>query len=249
MGAMTDSWSQALSIWPEPQSSHIGFGSQPSALWKVIWYWFLTVCQNSYTYISTEDLFPFMTTTRSGLHTTPTVIAWWQWNIPLVLPPIHTCYTPPPHMHIPVWEASICKVPPDPPITGPLGSSNQGSTWGGNISNNNGSWSITLTPGNTPTLGRTPNPNPGGTPNSSSDLNPDPDVNSDLSNHESFQSSHLIHGRVPEPTEMIANAMGKLVDFFMKDKQEGKGKSKRRSPLTGTGYNKSSILNLDKHTT
>ena len=117
-----------------------------------------------------------------------------------------------------------------------------------NISHNNGSQTITPTPGNAPTLGRIPNSNPGGTPNPSSDPNPDSDVDSDLSHHKSFQSCCLRHGRVPEPNEMIANAMSNLIDFIMKDKQEGKNKSKRGIPLTGTGYNKSSILNLDKHT-
>ena len=55
-------------------------------------------------------------------------------------------------------------------------------------------------------------PNPGGE---------DPDLDDDpiLSDHGSFRSSHLQCGNVPEPTELLAQAMSRLVDFVTHDKQ------------------------------
>ena len=56
-------------------------------------------------------------------------------------------------------------------------------------------------------------PNPGG-----EDLDPDDDPI--LSNHGSFRSNRLQRGNVPEPTELLAQAMSKIVDFVTHDKQE-----------------------------
>ena len=56
-------------------------------------------------------------------------------------------------------------------------------------------------------------PNPRGT-----DLNLD--NNPILSNHNSFRSNCSRRGNVPEPTELLAQAMSKLVDFVTHDKQE-----------------------------
>ena len=56
-------------------------------------------------------------------------------------------------------------------------------------------------------------PNPGGE-------DPNPDNNPILSDHSSFRSDHLQHSNVPEPTELLAQAMSRVVDFVTKDKQE-----------------------------
>ena len=69
----------------------------------------------------------------------------------------------------------------------------------------------------------TPSPNnaalQGGAPNPrGKDLDPDDDPI--LSDHGSFRSNHSQCGNVPEPTELLAQAMSKLVDFVTHDKQE-----------------------------
>ena len=71
----------------------------------------------------------------------------------------------------------------------------------------------TPSPNNATLQGSTPNP--GG-----KDLDPDPDDDPIPSNHGSFRSNRSQHSNVPKPTELLAQAMSKLVDFVTHDKQE-----------------------------
>ena len=116
-------------------------------------------------------------------------------------------------MCTPICEASICKVTGDPPVAG----------LSGTVTGNNGE------PPNNPSSGDimpmpsmpSPNsaalqgnaPNPGG-----EDLNLDDDpISSDCG---SSRSNCSQCGNVPEPTELLAQAMGRLIDFVTNDKQE-----------------------------
>ena len=116
-------------------------------------------------------------------------------------------------MHTPIHEASIHEVMGDPP----------GAGLSGTTTGNNGKHPNDPSSGNTMLTPSTPSannatlqgnaPNPGG-----EDLNPDDDPI--LSDHGSFRSNCSQCGNVPEPTELLAQAMSKLVDFETHDKQE-----------------------------
>ena len=149
-----------------------------------------------------------MTNTRSGLTiwTTPTVAAWWRRrNISqgmIINPLFQYQYLPPPSMHTTICEASIHEVSDDSPVAG-LSETRTSNDSG---SPNNHSSSDTLTPG-------TSCPNnaaiQGNAPNSGGkDLNLDDD--STLSDHNSFRSDFSWHSNVPEPNELLAQAMSML---------------------------------------
>ena len=116
-------------------------------------------------------------------------------------------------MCTPICEASICEVMGDTQMAGPSGSTTSNN---GEPPNNPSSGDTMPTPStpspNNPTLqGNTPNPR---------GEDPDPDDDPILSNHGSFRSNRSRCGNVPEPTELLAQAMSKLVDFVTHDKQE-----------------------------
>ena len=116
-------------------------------------------------------------------------------------------------MHTPIREASICEVTGDPQVAGPSGS----------MTGNNGEPPNDPDGGDTTPMPSTPSPNnatlPGNAPNPrGEDLNLDD--NPIPSDHDSFRSNCSQCGNVPEPTELLAQAMSKLVDFVTHDKQE-----------------------------
>ena len=122
-------------------------------------------------------------------------------------------YLPPPNMHTPIHEASIREVMGDLQMARPSGSA----------TGNNGEPPNDPSSGDTTPMPSTPSPNnatlQGNTPNPrGEDLDPDDDPI--LSDHGSFRSNHSWRGNVPEPTELLAQAMSKLVDFVTHDKQE-----------------------------
>ena len=122
-------------------------------------------------------------------------------------------YSPPLNMCTPIREASICKVTGDPQVAGPSGSmtSNNGKPPNDPSSGNTTPTPSTPSPNNTTLQGNAPNPR---------GEDPDPDDNPILSNHGSFRSNCSQCSNVPEPTELLAQAMSKLVDFVTHDKQE-----------------------------
>ena len=159
-----------------------------------------------------------MTNTRSGLttRTTPMVAARRQKKIPqgtIINPPFRHCYSPPLNMRTPICEASIHEVTGNPQVAGPSSS----------MAGNNGEPPNDPSSGDTMLTPSTPSPNnatlQGNVPNpGGEDLNLDD--NPILSDHDSFRSSHSRRGNVPKPTELLAQAMSKLVDFVTHDKQE-----------------------------
>ena len=167
-----------------------------------------------------QIVFPkiLMTNTRSGLttQTTPTVAARCQKKIPqgtIINPPFRHRYSPPPNMRTPICEASIHEVTGGLPLAGPSGS----------MTRNNGEAPNDPSSGDTMPMPSTPSPNnatvQGNAPNpGGEDSNPDDDPI--LSDHDSFRSNRSRCGNVPEPTELLAQAMRKLVDFVTHDKQE-----------------------------
>ena len=116
-------------------------------------------------------------------------------------------------MRTPIREASIHKVTGDPPVAGPSSSATGNNSEAPNdpSSGNTMPTPSTPSPNNATLQGNAPNP--GG-------KDPNPDDDPILSNHDSFRSNRLRHGNVPEPTELLAQAMSKLVDFVTHDKQE-----------------------------
>ena len=116
-------------------------------------------------------------------------------------------------MHTPTHEASIHKVTGDPPVAGPSGSatSNDGEPPNDPSSSDTMPMPSTPSPNNTTLQGNAPNP--GGE-------DPNPDNNPTPSNHGSFRSGHLQCSNVPKPTELLAQAISKLVDFVTYDNQE-----------------------------
>ena len=116
-------------------------------------------------------------------------------------------------MRTPIHEASIHKVMGDPPMAGPSGTmtSNNGEPPNDTSSGDTTPMPSTPSPNNTALQGNAPNPR---------GKDPDPDDNPIPSDHSSFRSSHLRCGNVPEPTELLAQAMSRLVDFITHDKQE-----------------------------
>ena len=91
------------------------------------------------------------------------------------------------------------------------------------VTSNNGEPPNDPSSGNTMPVPSTPSPNntalQGNAPNPwGKDLNLDDDPI--LSDHGAFRSSRLQHSNVPEPTELLAQAMSRLVDFVTHDKQE-----------------------------
>ena len=112
-----------------------------------------------------------------------------------------------------ITTASIREVTGNPPVAGLSGSTTGNN---GEPLNNPSSSDTTPTP-STPSPNNTAfqvnGPNPRG-----KDLNLDDDPI--LSNHGSFRSGCLQHSDVPEPTELLAQAMSRLVDFVAHDKQE-----------------------------
>ena len=159
-----------------------------------------------------------MTNTRSGLttQTTPTVATRRQKKIPqgtIINPPFRHCYLPPLNMHTPIREASIHKVTGDPQVAGPSGSTagNNGEPPNDPSSSDTTPMPSTPSPNNMTLQGNAPNPG-GEDPNLDDDPIP--------SNHDSFRSSCSQRSNVPEPTELLAQEMSKLVDFVTHDKQE-----------------------------
>ena len=116
-------------------------------------------------------------------------------------------------MHTPICEASICKVTDDPPVAGPSSTvtSNNGKPPNNPSSSNTMPTPSMPSPNNATIQGNAPNPG-GEDPNLDDDPVP--------SDHGSFRSNHLQHSNVPEPTELLAQEMSRLVDFVTKDKQE-----------------------------
>ena len=116
-------------------------------------------------------------------------------------------------MCTPIHEASIREVTGDTQMAGP-----SGSTTGNNSEPPNDPSSSDTMP--TPS---TPSPNnatfQGNAPNPRG-KDPDPDDDPIPSNHGSFRSNRSRRGNVPKPTELLAQAMSKLVDFLTNDKQE-----------------------------
>ena len=158
-----------------------------------------------------------MTNTRSGLttQTTPMVAARRHKKTSqgtIINPPFQHCYLPPPNMCTPIRKASIREVTDGPQVAGPSGSTSTNREH----PNDPGSGNTMPTPSTPSTNNATLQgnaPNPGG-----EDLNLDDDpIPSD---HDSFRSSRSRRGNVPEPTELLAQAMSKLVDFVTHDKQE-----------------------------
>ena len=116
-------------------------------------------------------------------------------------------------MCTPIREASIREVTGNPPVAGPSGSTTGNNDGPPNDPSSGDTTPMpsTPSPNNATVQGNAPNPG-GEDPNS--DNNPIP------SDHDSFRSNHLRRGNVPEPTELLAQAMSKLVDFETHDKQE-----------------------------
>ena len=116
-------------------------------------------------------------------------------------------------MHTPIREASICEVMGDTQMAGPSGSmtGNNGKPPNDPSSGDTMPTPSTPTPNNTILQGNAPNPR-----------GKDPDLDDDpiLSDHGSFRSNCLRCGNVPKPTELLAQAMSKLIDFVTHDKQE-----------------------------
>ena len=159
-----------------------------------------------------------MTNTRSGLttQTTPMVAARHQKKMlqgTIINPPFRHCYFPPPNMCTPIHEASICEVTGDPQVAGLSGSTtgNNGEPPNDPSSSDTMPTPSTPSPNNTTLQGNAPNPR---------GKDPNPDDNPIPSDHDSFRSSHSQCSNVPEPTELLAQAMSKLVDFVTHDKQE-----------------------------
>ena len=116
-------------------------------------------------------------------------------------------------MHTPIHEASIREVMDDPLVAGLSGSttSNNGEPLNDSSSGDTMPTPSTPSPNNAALQGNAPNPR-------GKDPNLDNDPTS--SDHGSFRSGHLQHSNVPEPTELLAQAMSRLVDFVIHDKQE-----------------------------
>ena len=113
-------------------------------------------------------------------------------------------------MCTPIHKASIHEVTGDPPVAGPSRTR----------TGNNGEPPNDLSSGNTMLIPSMPSPNnatiQGNAPNPGGE-DPNPDDDSIPSNHSSFRSNC---SNVPEPTELLAQPMSKVVDFVTKDKQE-----------------------------
>ena len=159
-----------------------------------------------------------ITNTRSGLttRTTPMVAARHQKKISqgtIINPPFQLCYLPPPNMHTPICEASICEVMGDPQVAGLSGSatSNNGNPFNDPSSGNTTPMPSTPSPNNVTLQGNAQNPR---------GKDPDPDDNPIPSDHGSFRNNRSGRGNVPKPTELLAQAMSKLIDFVTHDKQE-----------------------------
>ena len=116
-------------------------------------------------------------------------------------------------MHTPIREASICEVTGDPQVAGPSGSmtGNNGKPPNNPSSSDTMPMPSTPSPNNATLQGNTPNPR---------GKDPDPDDDPILSDHGSFRSNHSRRSNVPEPTELLAQAMSRLIDFVTHDKQE-----------------------------
>ena len=116
-------------------------------------------------------------------------------------------------MHTPIHEASILKVTGDPPVAGPSSTTtgNNGKPPNNTSSGDTMPTPSTPSPNNAALQGNAPNP--GG---EDLDLDDDP-IPSD---HGSFRSGCSQCGNVPKPTELLAQAMSRLVDFVTHDKQE-----------------------------
>ena len=110
-----------------------------------------------------------------------------------------------------ITEASICEVTGDPPVVGPSRTGHNSEPPNELSSGDTTPMPSTYSPNNAAIQGNAPNPR-------GKDLNPDDDPI--LSDHGSFRSDCLRHGNVPEPTELLAQAMSRLVDFVTKAKQE-----------------------------
>ena len=116
-------------------------------------------------------------------------------------------------MHIPICEASIHEVMGDPPVAGP----SSAATGNNSKHPNDPSSSDTMpmpsmpSPNNVALQGYAPNPR---------GEDPNPDNDPILSDHSSFKSDCSQCGNVPEPTELLAQAMSRLIDFVTHDKQE-----------------------------
>ena len=159
-----------------------------------------------------------ITNTRSGLttQTTPTVAARCQKKIPqgmIINPPFRHRYSPPPNMCTPICETSICEITGDPQTAGPSGSmtGNNGEPPNDPSSSDTTPTPSTPSPNNATLQGNAPNPGGEG---------PDLDNEPIPSDHRSFRSNHSRRSNVPEPTELLAQAVSKLVDFVTHDKQE-----------------------------
>ena len=159
-----------------------------------------------------------MTNTRSGLTTwtTPTVAARYQKKIPqgtIINPPFRHHYSPPPNMCTPIREASLCEVMGGPPLAGPSSSmtGNNGKAPNDPSSSDTMPTPSTPSPNNATVQGNAPNPR---------GEDPNPDDDPIPSNHDSFRSNCSQCGNVPKPTELLAQAMSKLIDFVTHDKQE-----------------------------
>ena len=129
----------------------------------------------------------------------------------IINPPFQLRYLPPPNMHTPIHEASIRKVMGNPHVAGLSGSAigNNSKPPNDPSSSDTMPTPSTPSPNNATLQGNAPNP--GG-----EDLDDDP-IPSD---HGSFRSNCSRRGNVPEPTELLAQAMSKLIDFVTHDKQE-----------------------------
>ena len=116
-------------------------------------------------------------------------------------------------MCTPICEASICEVMGKPQVAG---SSVPATGNNGKPPNDSSSGDMTPTPS-------TPSPNnatlQGSAPNPGGE-DPDPDDDPIPSDHWSFRSNRSQHSNVPKPTELLAQAMSKLIEFVTHDKQE-----------------------------
>ena len=116
-------------------------------------------------------------------------------------------------MRTPIHEASICEATGNPQVAGPSvpATGNNGEPPNDPSSGDTMPTPSTPSPNNATLQGSAPNP--GGE-------DPDPDDDPIPSDHWSFRSNCSRRGNVPEPTELLAQAMSKLVDFVTHDKQE-----------------------------
>ena len=116
-------------------------------------------------------------------------------------------------MHTPIREASIRKVTGGPPVAGPSGSAIGNNSKAPNEPSSGDTMPTpsTPSPNNATIQGNTLNPR---------GKDPNPDNDPIPSDHDSFRSSRPRCGNVPEPTELLAQAMSKLIDFVTHDKQE-----------------------------